>query len=175
VCGIVTFPVEGLVDLPRGVWHGRAVQGHRPSRSHESASHFGGTLGTLRPAEMGLGRGHLPHYNELMSLRRSVRICLLAVGVWLALAPAVATMPAMAVMSQMTDHTGDNCCDACPDTDMNRATCALMCLGAAYFSLAPEQLNLMVALKDGSWPGSVPFLSGRSARPDPAPPKPFFS
>jgi hypothetical protein len=105
-----------------------------------------------------------------MNRWRPNRVALFLLVVWLPLAP-IAAVPTMAMPSEMSmasDAGGDGC-DPCPD--MDRAACALQCLGATYFALMPDLVSLSVTSKRECYLESVSCLSGRLATPEPGPPR----
>jgi hypothetical protein len=108
----------------------------------------------------------------MMSLTAN-RILALFLGVWIALAPAAFAMPA-AAMTVQTSMSGDAWAggyDCCPEGDMERGPCALMCFNATLLATVPELGTLSSIAREEQRPARHPALLGRLSTPDPAPPK----
>ena len=117
------------------------------------------------------GTGCRDYYSRMNRLKPN-RVALLLLAVWLPLAP-IAAVPTIAMTSEMSmaSDTGTDGCDPCPDMDMDRATCVLKCLGATYFALIPDPVRLSATSERECYLERVPYLSGRSATPEPGPPR----
>ena len=94
------------------------------------------------------------------------------VGLWVVLAPAYSAATAVAAAAQ-TDMSGeslngDNCC---PEADVKRDLCKLMCLNAGQMAIALEP-STSSARPGSRYDRSDPLvMPGRLAGPDPAPPR----
>jgi hypothetical protein len=104
----------------------------------------------------------------------SSRFFALFLGFWVALAPAVFALPAAAITVQtgMSDDAGPGGDDCCPEEDMERGLCALMCLNTAQFATMEDLGKLAGRFGSGHELGHHPALFGRLLTPDPAPPNP---
>jgi hypothetical protein len=101
------------------------------------------------------------------------RFIALLLGAWVALAPAMFAVPAaaMSVQTSMSDDAGSGGCDACPEGDVDRGICVLMCFNATLLATIAEPGKLDSGFDDSHEPGHHPALLGRLSTPDPAPPK----
>ncbi len=108
----------------------------------------------------------------MMALKAN-RILALFLGVWIALAPAVFTMPGadMSLQASASDDSGFHICDGCPEDDAERSICSLICFNATLLATVPERGTLSSIAHEGHRPTRHPALLGRLSTPDPAPPK----
>lgn len=113
-------------------------------------------------------------YISRMMVWTGNRFLVLLLGLWVALAPALYAVPAAAMTAQisMSDDGASGGCDDCPEGDMERGLCALMCLNAVQFATTTEPGKLHGKFGSDHEPRHHPALLGRLSTPDPAPPKP---
>ncbi len=103
----------------------------------------------------------------------SSRFFALFLGIWVALAPAVFAIPAaaMTVQTGMSDDAGPGGYDCCPEGDMERGLCSLMCFNATLLATLLERGTPSPITREEYRPARHPALLGRLSTPDPAPPK----
>ncbi len=107
------------------------------------------------------------------TLRRTIA---LALGVWIAIAPAMLVVPAAPIAMQMSMSAGaaPGDCNGCPDATMDRNICVMMCANTLNFALFPEQdVARPVVFQFIDWPVRHLPLTGRDLVPDPGPPRPI--
>lgn len=116
--------------------------------------------------------GHFVLYSSPMEFR-SLRGCLVVLlGLWVVLAPAYSAAPAvaMAVQTDMSDGaTGAS--DCCPEDDLERALCKLMCLNAGQMAIALDPGKCLSETHDNHDRRNSGEMLGMVSRPEPAPPK----
>lgn len=103
-----------------------------------------------------------------------LRIITLALGLWIAFAPALLAVPtaSMAMQMSMSDGAGSGDCNGCPDAGMDRNTCAAMCANALLLAIVPERGNQgPIVFRAVDWPARYLTLTGRFLVPDPGPPR----
>jgi hypothetical protein len=104
---------------------------------------------------------------------RTTRICVILLGLWGGLMPAFSAAPATAI-SHNASMNGDvmpGGSDPCPDADKEREMCAFVCLSSPSFIAPPSPGNFFApAIRHR--PRKDASLSGRSFKPEPAPPRP---
>lgn len=103
-----------------------------------------------------------------------LRIVALALGLWIAFAPALLAVPIAptAMQMSMSDGAGSGDCNGCPDAGMDRNICAAMCANALLFAIVSERGNQgPVVFRAVDWPGLYLPLTGRFLVPDPGPPR----
>lgn len=105
-----------------------------------------------------------------------IRILALILGLWMALAPAVFAVPAVAMTSQtaMGGAPDMGGCDGCPETGLDTDGCAPTCLNVMLLATLAGEAVPPAWVEDGHWLGPRPVLSGLLSAPEPAPPKPVF-
>ncbi len=103
----------------------------------------------------------------------SSRFFVLFLGFWVALAPAVFALPAaaMTLQTSMSNDAGLGGDDCCPEGDMERGLCALMCFNTTLLATVLERGTPSPIAREEYRPARHPALLGRLSTPDPAPPK----
>src|SRR3990172_8121669 len=98
------------------------------------------------------------------------RIIALALGSWMAFAPALHAVPMASIMTMqmsMSDGAGSGECNGCPDAGMDRDGCAVFCTNAIPFAIVAGCNNLgSVGFRVIKWQGRYSPLIGRILVPD---------
>ncbi len=102
------------------------------------------------------------------------RIIALALGLWVAFAPAAGAVPSapMPMQTVMPESAGFDDCDHCPDDGMVRDACAMMCANSSAFAIVPQHDGRgFPVFRAIEWPQRDSLLAGRIVVPDPGPPR----
>lgn len=103
------------------------------------------------------------------------RLLVVLLGLWVVFAPALYAAPAtaMSVQTNMSDDGGTRGCDGCPEGDMERGLCKVICLHAGQVAIAVELAMLTHNLGIQVDRERLNGMKGALPLPDPAPPKPI--
>lgn len=108
-----------------------------------------------------------------MMTRTAKRYLVLLLGLWIAFAPVMSSLTAVAMTMQpgMSGETGFGGNECCPDGETGRDICKLMCMNAGLYAITAAPGTAMTGIGFRHEPQLQQYLRSIPSGPEPAPPK----